>query len=159
MLISYSLFFYSWPRWVCMTWWFMFPCVFRGICGEIWQPDSIQFNYRWVDFRFLFVFFSFLHEILLTILPMPTWLFFYCISLSSIEFLTMILLQKLQTLSMAGPKPGSSAKTPKAGKYCSFSTVVVCAIASYSLVWHVFNSSSLLTGQAVKRRRWRKRLV
>lgn len=85
--------------------------------------------------------------------------YFYCISLFTIEFLTMILLQKLKTENMAGPKPGSSATNPKAGKYCSFNNVVVCVIVSYSLVLFVFTSSLLFTGQAGKRRRWRKRLV
>lgn len=58
----------------------------------------------------------------------------------------MILLQKLKTENMAGPKPGSSTTNPKAGKYCFFNTVVVFAVVSYSLVWFVFTSSLLFTG-------------
>lgn len=64
----------------------------------------------------------------------------------------MILMQKLKTENMAGPKPGSSATNPKAGKYCFFSTVVVCAIVSYSLLWKVLTTSLLFTGFC----RWEK---
>lgn len=54
---------------------------------------------------------------------------------------------------MAGPKPGSSATNKKAGKYCSFNTVLLCVSASYSLVWFVFANSLLLIGQVAKRKR------